>query len=104
MTKNIVGVDIGSRSLRAVEVADVDKPHPTVVRFSEMALSDGAASRGEVLEPQTVASALKQLWSAGGFKSKNVVLGMGNQRVLARDLTVAKASRERIRESLPFQV
>jgi type IV pilus assembly protein PilM len=104
MTKNIVGVDIGSRSLRAVEVADVDKPRPTIVRFSEMALSDGAASRGEVLEPQTVASALKQLWSAGGFKSKNVVLGMGNQRVLARDLTVAKASRERIRESLPFQV
>jgi type IV pilus assembly protein PilM len=29
---------------------------------------------------------------------------MGNQRVLARDLTVAKASKARIQESLPFQV
>ena len=56
-------------------------------------------SRGEVLEPNTVAAALKQLWQQGGFKSKNVVLGMGNQRVLARDLTVPKMSQTRIRES-----
>jgi type IV pilus assembly protein PilM len=104
MGKNIVGIDIGSRSLRAVEVADVEKAKPTIVRFAEVELPEGAASRGEVLEPQTVASALKQLWAAGGFKSKRVVLGMGNQRVLARDLTVAKMSRQRIKEALPFQV
>ncbi|WP_423922083.1 type IV pilus assembly protein PilM [Frigoribacterium sp. 2-23] len=104
MSKSIVGVDIGSRSLRAVEVADVDKARPTLLRFYEVPLAEGAASRGEVLEPQTVASSLRQLWSSGGFKSKRVVLGMGNQRVLARDLTVQKASKERIRELLPFQV
>jgi type IV pilus assembly protein PilM len=51
-----------------------------------------------------VAAALKQLWSAGGFKSTDVILGMGNQRVLARDLTVPKMSLARIRESLPFEV
>jgi len=104
MAKSLVGVDVGSRSLRAVEVADVDKPRPTILRWAEVPLPEGAASRGEVLEPRTVAASLKQLWSAGGFKSKQVVLGMGNQRVLARDLTVQKASRERIRESLPYQV
>ena len=104
MGKNIVGIDIGSRFVRAVEVADVDKAKPTIVRFSEVALPEGSASRGEVIESQTVAGTLKQLWSAGGFKSKRVVLGMGNQRVLARDMTVPKASRQRIREMLPFQV
>jgi type IV pilus assembly protein PilM len=104
MAKNIVGVDIGSKSVRAVEVADADKARPTIVKFYEVVLPEGSASRGEVLEPQTVASSLKQLWSTGGFKSKQVVLGMGNQRVLARDLTVAKMSRERIKEALPFQV
>jgi type IV pilus assembly protein PilM len=57
-----------------------------------------------VIEPNTVANVLKNLWSSGGFKSKDVVLGMGNQRVLARDLTVPKMSISRIRESLPFQV
>lgn len=57
-----------------------------------------------MLEPNTVAGALRQLWSLGRFRSKDVVLGMGNQRVLSRDLTVPKAPIAQIRESLPFQV
>ncbi|GAA1440204.1 type IV pilus assembly protein PilM [Leifsonia poae] len=104
MGSSVVGIDIGSASIRAVEVADPGKPKPTLMRHHEVLLPDGAVSRGEVLEPNTVAAALKTLWGQGGFKSKNVVLGMGNQRVLARDLTVPKMSQTRIRESLPFQV
>ncbi|BDZ49062.1 hypothetical protein GCM10025867_13030 [Frondihabitans sucicola] len=104
MTKSIVGVDIGHASLRAVEVVGATSSKPTIVRYGEILLPEGSVSRGEVLEPQTVADSMKQLWSQAGFKSKQVVLGMGNQRVLARDLTVAKASKARIKESLPFQV
>ena len=104
MASSVVGIDIGSATLRAVEVEGADKARPTLVRHHEVPLPDGAVSRGEVLEPNTVASSLRHLWSQGGFKSKNVVLGMGNQRVLARDLSVPKMSRERIRETLPFQV
>jgi len=100
----VVGVDIGSTSLRAVEVEGATKARPTVVRFAEVALSDGAANSGEVVETHTVAAALKQLWSAGGFKSKRVILGMGNQRVIARDFSLPKMSRLQIQESLPFQV
>ena len=101
---SVVGIDIGTAGLRAVEVSDAGKAKPTLVRYHEAPLPEGAVNRGEVAEPNTVAAALKSLWSAGGFKSKNVVLGMGNHRVLARDLTVPKMSIKRIRESLPFQV
>ncbi len=104
MASSVVGVDIGSSSLRAVEVGGQGKSKPTLLRYFEVPLPAGAVNSGEVIEPNTVASALKQLWSAGGFKSTNVILGMGNQRVLARDLTVPKMSLARIRESLPFEV
>lgn len=102
MAKTIVGVDIGSTTIRGVELADPAKPRPTLLRYAEVPLTESAVSRGEVLEPNTVGALLKQLWSVGGFKSRRVVLGMGNQRVLARDLSVPSAPRERIRESLPF--
>jgi type IV pilus assembly protein PilM len=95
-------VDIGSTSLRAVELADSAKDRPTLLRFAEIPVPEGAVSRGEVLEPNTVGALLKQLWTYGGFKSKRVVLGMGNQRVLARDLSVPSAPLARIRETLPF--
>lgn len=104
MARSIVGIDIGSTSIRAVELGDPHKPRPTLLRHAEVPLPDGAASRGEVLEPNTVAASLRRLWQQGGFKSKDVVLGMGNQRVLARDLTVPRMSQTRIRESLPFHV
>lgn len=104
MGKSIVGLDIAGTSIRAVEVADADRARPTVVRFAEVPTPEGAVSRGEVLEPNTVAGAIKQLWSLGKFRSRDVVLGMGNQRVLSRDLTVPRAPIAQIRESLPFQV
>lgn len=104
MATSIVGVDIGNGMIRAVEVADPAKPKPTILRHAELPLPDGAVSLGEVLEPNTVAGALRSLWSKGGFKTREVVLGMGNQRVLARDLTMPLMSIERVRESLPFHV
>jgi type IV pilus assembly protein PilM len=104
MGKSIVGLDIAGSSIRGVEVTDADRARPTVLRVAEVPTPDGAVSRGEVLEPNTVAGALKQLWSIGKFRSKDVMLGMGNQRVLSRDLTVPQAPIAQIRESLPFQV
>lgn len=104
MAASVVGVDIGTATIRAVEVTETSKPRPQLARFHEVALPEGAVSRGEILEPNTVAAAFRQLWAEGRFSSKNVALGMGNQRVLARDLAVPKASLQHIRESLPFAV
>lgn len=104
MGSTIVGIDIGSRSVRAIEVQGAAKAKPLITRYHEVALPEGSVRRGEVIEVNTVANALKQLWSTGGFKSKDVVLGMGGQRVFARDLVVPRAPLPQIRESLPFQV
>lgn len=104
MAKSIVGLDIGSNSLRAVEVADATSHKPRVLRYREVPIPDGAAISGDVIELHTIAAAIRALWGSGQFKSKNVVLGMGNQRVLARDFSVPKMSMLQIRESLPFQV
>lgn len=104
MVRRIVGVDIGSVALRGIEVEYTKKNRPVVTRYHEVALPDGAVHNGEVVEENTVATALTQLWSEGRFRTRDVVLGLGNQKVLARDLVVPRASIERIRESLPFQV
>ncbi len=104
MASTIVGIDIGSTSVRAVEVQGAAKARPLITRYHEVALPEGSVRGGEVLEVATVADALKKLWSAGGFKSRDVVLGLGGQRVFARDLIVPRAPLSHIRESLPFQV
>jgi type IV pilus assembly protein PilM len=103
MAKRIVGVDIGSTSLRAVELEGPGKARPTLSRYHEVPLPEGSVKRGEVLEVNTVAAAFSQLWREGGFTGKNVVLGIGGQSVISRDLTVPRMPLEQIRESLQFQ-
>lgn len=104
MTAHIVGLDIGETAVRGVEVRMMPKTGPSILRYHEVPLLDGAVRSGEVLEVNTVAAALKRLWLDGKFKTKDVVIGMGNQKVLARDLTVPRMPLASIRESLPFHV
>lgn len=104
MASTVVGIDIGSSSLRAVEVDLSTKGRPTLVRAHEVPIPDGAVKRGEVVEPHTVASAYRRLWAAGGFKSKEIALGIGGQSVIVRDLSVPRIPLAQIKESLPYQV
>jgi type IV pilus assembly protein PilM len=104
MVASVVGIDIGSTAVRAVELSSAGKALPVVLKYHSVPVPEGAVVRGEVQEINTVAEALKRLWSTGDIGSKNVIIGMGNHRVLVRDLAVPKASIERIREALPFQV
>jgi type IV pilus assembly protein PilM len=104
MAASVVGVDIGTEYIRAVEIFGVGKPKPVVLRHHEVRLPDGAVKSGEVVEVNTVAESLKQLWSAGKFRSKDVVLGVGSPKVLVRDLTIPKLSLKEMKESLPSYV
>jgi type IV pilus assembly protein PilM len=99
----IVGVDIGSNAVRAVEVQS-QKGKPVILRSLELPLPEGSVRRGEVIEVATVATTLRRLWSTAGFTSKDVALGMGGPRVFARDLMVPRAPLAQIREALPFHV
>jgi len=104
MTMNAVGLDIGSSGVRAIELSGSRKTMPVIMRSQEVALPPGAVVRGEVLDVETVSKALKQLWAEGGFKSKKVILGVGNESVLVRDLSIPKMPPKNLRESLPFHV
>jgi type IV pilus assembly protein PilM len=101
---SVVGLDIGTTALRAVELVEGKKKRTNIARYHEIRLPQGAVTRGEVSQPEIVGPALKKLWAEGGFKSKNVVLGTGNYRTLVRDLCVPKAPLSQIKESLPFHM
>jgi type IV pilus assembly protein PilM len=104
MASTIVGLDFGRGVIRAAEVSGAASSRPTLVRYHQIAVPTTAISRGEVLEPETVVAALKQLWHQAGFKSRKVIVGVGNARVLVRELAVPRMPMNRIRETLPFQV
>lgn len=105
----VIGLDIGTTGVRAVEVefdnGGAAKGAPgRVVRAGFVPLPWGAVHDGEVAEPATVSSAIKRLWAEQKFSFKEVVVGVGNQRVLVRELDMPALPPAQLRAALPFQV
>src|SRR5688500_7716337 len=102
MAKGRIGLDVGSTAVRAVELSTGGTP--SVLRAAQVALPAGAVENGEVRDPGAVGEALKQLWQSGGFKARQVFLGVGNQRVVVREIAIPWLPEKELRASLGFQV
>jgi type IV pilus assembly protein PilM len=105
--KQVVGLDIGDTQLRAVEMA-VDSRDPAgsarIQRYAETDIGPEVVRDGEVARASEVTHALRDLWKRHHFSAKEVVLGLGGQRVIVRDATFPSAPLDTLRKSLPFTV
>ena len=98
-----IGLDIGSTAVRAAELhtgGDV----PSLVRAAQVPLPLGAVENGEIRDAAAVSEALRELWRRGGFKSRQVTMGVGNQRVVVREVALPSIPEKELRDSLAFQV
>lgn len=101
--RTAVGLDIGTSGVRAAELS-LGKGAATLQRFGQVALPAGAVRDGEVIDQQSVADAIKQLWSQAKFSSKKVVVGVANQKVVVRQVDLPWLPDDELRKSLAFQV
>lgn len=99
----IVGLDIGSTSIRAVE-ATINKDRPVINNFGQVFLPPGTVVGGVVKDDRAVTAALRQLWLSYTFNTKDVVLGVTHQQVIVREIDVANLPPRELRQALPFLV
>lgn len=102
MAKARIGLDVGSTAVRAAELTGGDEP--VVVRAAQVPLPAGAVENGEVKDQDAVGDALRELWQRGGFKARQVWLGVGNQRVVVREIALPWQPEKELRSSLGLQV
>src|SRR6266511_4093056 len=98
-----IGVDIGSTGVRAAELSMRNLP-PQLVRVAQVPVPDGSVASGEIRDAAAVSDALRELWRRGKFRSRDIVLGVANQRVVVREVSLPWLTDKELRESLPFQV
>lgn len=101
--RSAIGLDIGTSGVRAAELS-FGKGQVTLEKFGQVALPGGAVRDGEVVEPETVASAIKQLWAHTKFSSKKVVIGVANQKVIVRQVDLPWLPADEMKKSLAFLV
>ena len=101
--RSAIGLDIGTSGVRAAELS-FGKGRVTLERFGQVALPEGAVRDGEVVDPDAVAAAIKQLWAHTKFSSKKVVIGVANQKVIVRQVDLPWMPADELKKSLAFQV
>jgi type IV pilus assembly protein PilM len=103
---HVIGLDIGATAIRATVLAPrtVDgRAAVTVHGSGSIDLEPGVVVNGVVQEPDVLTAALKQLWSQYELGCKRVVLGIANQQVLVRDMTIPNLEPKQRARALPFQ-
>ena len=102
MAKHVIGVDVGTNAVRAVEIVTGDRPR--LHRFGQVALPLGAVHEGEVVDVVAVSDALKRLWREVGFGSKSVRVGLASPRVILRIVDIPMLNDAETRSALALQL
>ncbi len=101
-----IGLDIGATGIRAtVLTVQTSGGRPTVKLNGVAAapLEPGVVKDGIVIDPAAVTDAVRELWRKAGFGCPNVILGIANPQVVARDITLPDLDPRQRAQALPFQ-
>lgn len=98
-----IGLDIGSSAVRAVRLRQ-GRRGSKLEQVGQVQLPIGAVRDGEIIEPDVVVAALKQLWRTFKLRGRKVAIGLANQQVVVRRLDLPFMSEAELRVSLPLQV
>ncbi|MFC7279389.1 type IV pilus assembly protein PilM [Paractinoplanes rhizophilus] len=98
-----IGLDIGSSSIRAVEVRR-SKDGYALNNFGQIPLPPGTVTGGVVQDPVAITGLLKQLWAGCKFGTKRVSIGVTHPQLVVREMSVANLPAKELKQALPFQV
>jgi type IV pilus assembly protein PilM len=98
----LVGLDIGSRSVKAAEISE-SKRGRELKRFGITEIAHGAIEDGNINDPESVAESIRQLFKAYNIKERNVALSIGGYSVIVKKIAVQTMDEEQLQETIHFE-
>ena len=99
---NIVGLDIGSSSIKAAQVVD-SKRGPTLKNFGIVDIAHGAIEEGTINDPESVSESIRQLFKSNNIKETNVAVSIGGYSVIVKKINVQTMAEEQLQETIHFE-
>ena len=98
----LVGLDIGSKTIKAAEVIEGKKGY-TLSKFGMTDIAPGLIEDGTIKDPEAVAETIRNLFKTYGIKNHSVALSIGGYSVIVKKISVQNATEEQLQETIHFE-
>jgi len=101
--KGMIGLDIGSRYIKAVQLNEVSEGYQ-LESFGITTLQPELIVDGSILDSLRVVEAIKELIASNGIKAKDAAIGLsGHSSVIIKRITLPQMSEDELQESIKFE-
>jgi type IV pilus assembly protein PilM len=99
--KNLVGLDIGSSSVKAIELAG--KPgNLSLASLGYESLQPDTVVDGQIMELNDVSNVIAGIFNSGQIKAERIAAGVSGSSVIVKNIIVPQMSREELEESIDW--
>ncbi len=100
--KSVVGLDIGSSAVKAVELKPVGKAYRVIAFGSEPVPPDSIVD-GAIIDGTAVADAIRRLFESRKIKGKDVAASLSGNAVIVKKITLPVMSESELSESISWE-
>jgi type IV pilus assembly protein PilM len=100
--KSLVGLDIGSSAVKAVELKPAGKGFKVAAFGSEPVPPDSIVD-GAIIDGGAVADAIRRLFTSGAIKTKDVAASLSGNAVIVKKITLPQMSEAELAESIYWE-
>jgi type IV pilus assembly protein PilM len=101
---HLVGLDIGSRTIKAAEINGLKKgQHLTLKKFGMIDIPAGVIEEGIIKRPDEVAEQIRQLYRAYNIREQNVAVSIGGYSVIVKKINVQTMTEEQLQDTIQFE-
>ena len=101
-SKALVGLDIGSSSVKAVQLKPAGKRHKLVAWASEPLPPDSIVD-GAIIDGAAVAATIRQVLQRSGFTTADIAVSLSGSAVIVKKLTIASANDADLERSIYWE-
>lgn len=106
MKERVVGLDIGSFAVKAVEARTGSGGSVVIERLASAPVPAGAVERGVIKDESVgaISAVLSQAWSEGRLSTRDVVLGIGGEQTYVTEAFIPWVAPAELDKALPYLI
>jgi type IV pilus assembly protein PilM len=101
-SKGLVGLDIGSSAVKAIELKKKGSQYE-LVNLGMEPLGQDTVVDGAIMDALSVSAAIEKIFTENKIKTKNVATSVSGHSVIVKRITVAAASEDELHNAIPYE-